>query len=265
VALTLTPRIAADIDGMLKMWAETPPEEWSTAYTRGGISAPWLGIFPQLGTPARGILINRLGLRFIDESSPVHARYPRVAQAIIRQPGGFVWVIADKKIYDDSPGSEATIQKIIADGGVLGTQGNVIISNTLEEFADALSAVGVYKGPFLKTIEDYNEAVDKKTQELLQPVSRFSGNQSGGYAIRTPPFYAVPVRADSYLCFGGVRMNEHGQALDPQGLPVANLYVPPPLGGGIQNDIYMGSIGSAGVFGYLAAKHAVETLKKRTT
>jgi len=103
-AVTATPRIAADVDAMLKMWSDTPPEEWSAAYTRGAISAPWLGIFPHLGNPSRGILVNKLGVRFIDESSPIHARYPRIAQAIIRQPGGFVWVIADKKIYDDSPG-----------------------------------------------------------------------------------------------------------------------------------------------------------------
>jgi hypothetical protein len=56
-------------------------------------------------------------------------------------------------------------------------------------------------------------------------------------------------------------MNQYGQALDPQGVAVPNLYAPPPLGGGIQNEIYMGSIGSAGVFGYLAGKHAVATLK----
>lgn len=263
-AVTSTPRIAADMDAMLQMWRDTPPEEWSQAYNRGAINAPWLGIFPHLGMPSRGILVNRLGLRFIDESSPVHARYPRVAQAIIRQPGGYAWVIADKRIYDDSPGSAGTIEKIIADGGVLGTHGNVIIANTLSEFAEALLAAGVYKGAFLKTIEEYNNAVDNGTQEEL-PISHYTGNGSGGYAIRTPPFYAVPVRADSYLEFGGLRINEHGQTLDAQGVPVPNLYSPPPLGGGIQNEIYTGAIACAGVFGYLAAKHAVAALKKRGT
>jgi len=263
--VTATPLMAGDMDAMLKMWSETPPEQWSQPYSRGRIYAPlgWLGVFPQFGNGSRGILVNKLGLRFIDESSPVHARYPRVAQAISRQPGGFVWLIVDKKIYDAVPGSEAILQQIIAEGGVLGTHGNVIIANSLAEFADALLAAGVYKGALLKTIEEYNNAVDKGTQEELI-VSHFTGNDSGGYAIRTPPFYAVPLRADAYLCFGGLRMNQHGQALDPQGVPVPNLYAPPPLGGGIQNEVYTGSIGSAGVFGYLAGKHATEALKKRS-
>jgi len=171
-------------------------------------------------------------------------------------------VIADKKIYDAVPGAEARLQQIIDEGGVIGTHGNVIISNSLPEFADALLAAGVYKGAFLKTIEEYNSAVDKGTQEEL-PVSHYTGNASGGYAIRTPPFYAIPFRANPYLCFGGLRIDQHAQALDPQGVPVPNLYAPPPLGGGIQNEVYMGSIGCAGVFGYLAGKHAAEAIKSR--
>lgn len=260
-AVTPKPRINQDVDRMLEMWRDMPPEDWSAAYNEGGISTPWLGIFPNLGNPARGVLVNRLGERFIDESSPVHARYPRVAQAIIRQPGGFAWVIADKKIHDASPGADATLKKIIADGGVLGTHGNVVMADTLPQFADALQAAGVYKGGLLKTIEEYNKAVDDGKQDLL-PISHFPGNGSGGFAIRTPPFYAVPVRSDSYLCFGGLRMNEHGQTLDRQGTPIPNLYSPPPLGGGIQNEVYTGAIASAGVFGYLAAKHILASIGK---
>jgi hypothetical protein len=246
------------------MWAEKPPEDWEKPYNRGRLSAPagWLGAFPQFGHASRAILVNRHGERFIDEASPVHARYPRLAQAIVRQFGGFVWAIADKKIHDAVPGADERIQSIAAEGGVLGTNGNVIIANSIAEFADLLHSAGVYKGAFLKTIEDYNNAVDKNAQETL-PISHYTGNGSGGFAIRTPPFYAIPLRADPYLCFGGVRMNEYGQALDPQGVPVPNLYAPPPLGGGIQNEIYMGSIGSAGVFGYLAGKHAVANIELR--
>lgn len=260
-AMTATPLMNADVDAMLKLWAEVPPEDWTNTYYRGRYyPPPWVGSWPQFGHACRGILINNKGKRFIDEASPILARYPRVIQAVARQPGGYAWTVADKAIYDATPGSEASLKRIIDEGGVLGTHGNVIIANSLQEFAEALGKAGVYKSAFLKMIEEYNSAVDQGKQEELE-ISHYTGNGSGGYAIRTPPFYAVPIRAHPYMLFGGLRMNEHAQALDAQGVPVQNLYVPPPLGGGIQNEVYTGAIACAGTFGYLAAKHAVKSLQ----
>jgi hypothetical protein len=165
------------------------------------------------------------------------------------------------------------LKKVIAEGGTKGTHGNVIISNTLEEFAEALGRAGMYKGAFLKTIAEYNRAVDEGTLDKL-PVSRFTDRGSGtvldvrggvikdivGRAIRTGPFYAIPVAASPYLIHGGLRIDADAQVLDAQGVPVPNLYAPPPLGGGVQNVIYMGAIASAGTFGYRAAKHALKAL-----
>jgi fumarate reductase flavoprotein subunit len=261
-AITATPLMNADMDAMFKLWDEVPPEHWHDTYFTGRLYPPgWIGVFPQFGMASRGILINNRGERFIDEGSPIHARYPRISINVVRQPGGYAWVVVDKVIFDKTPGSDAVVKKIIAEGGSWGTHGNVIIAQSLKELADALGQAGVYRGAFLKTIEEYNRAVDSKTQEDLA-VSHYTGNDSGGYAIRTPPFYAIPIRANPYVTFGGVRINEHGQALDPQGVPVPSLYAPPPLGGGIQNEIYAGAIGMAGVFGYLAGKHAAQALKK---
>ncbi len=261
-AMTGTSLKNASMDEMLQLWKEVPPEDWPLTADRGRYYPPsWVGDFPQFGHPSRGILINNAGCRFIDEASPILARYPRVTQAIARQPGGYAWTIADKAIYDATPGSGQALKVLIDEGGVLGTHGNVIVASSLKEFAEALGAAGVYKGAFLKTIDEYNRAVDAGTQEDLV-VSHFTGQGSGGFAIRTPPFYAVPVRAHPYLMFGGLHMNEHAQALDPQGVPVQNLYVPPPLGGGIQNEIYTGAIATAGTFGYLAGRHAARELGK---
>jgi len=140
--------------------------------------------------------------------------------------------VVDKVIFDKTPGSDAVVKKIIAEGGSWGTHGNVIIAQSLKELADALGQAGVYRGAFLKTIEEYNRAVDGKTQEDLA-VSHYTGT----ILVAMP--YELPLSMRSrprkpYVTFGGVRINEHGQALDPQGVPVPGLYAPPPLGGGIQ-------------------------------
>jgi FAD binding domain len=261
-AMTGTSLMNASMDEMFKLWKEVPPEEWTPTYFRGRNYPPrWVNSWPQFGHACRGILVNNAGQRFIDEASPVLARYPRVQQAIARQPRGYAWTIADQAIHEATPGSQEALKRVVDEGGILGTHGNVIIADTLKDFADALAAAGMYRGAFLKTIEDYNRAVDEGKQEDLA-ISHFTGQGSGGFAIRKPPFYAVPLRAHPYMMFGGLRMNEFAQALDPQGVPIQNLYVPPPLGGGIQNEIYTGAIACAGTFGHLAARHAVKAIGK---
>src|SRR5262249_5816026 len=107
-------------------------------------------------------------------------------------------------------------------------------------------------------------AVDEGKQEDLE-ISHFTGQGSGGFAIRTPPFYAVPLRVNPYFMYVGIRIDEHARALEPAGVPVANLHKPPPLGAGMQSEVYMGANACAGTFGYRAAMHAVAALKNGET
>ena len=255
--LTAKPQLSADLDQMLRLWRDVPPEDWAEPYGRGRLLPPaWVS---HTANPQGGILVNNFGERFIDESSPLLAKYARTPVAVARQPGGFAWGIADHVIHSATPGAEAALQKAIAEGGTMGTHGNVIIADTLDELAEALGRAAVYKGAFLKTIEEYNRAADEGTLNTLS-VSHFTGDGVVGRAIRTGPFYAVPVTASPYMIHGGLRIDADAQVLDAQGVPVPNLYAPPPLGGGIQNVIYMGAIAQAGTFGFRAAKHAVAAL-----
>ena len=255
--LTAKPQLNADLDQMLRLWRDVPPKDWVEPYGRGRLFPPaWVSFTPNA---QGGILVNNFGERFIDESSPLLAKYARTPVAVARQPGGFAWGIADHKIHSATQGAEAALQKVIAEGGTIGTHGNVIIAQTLDEFASALGRAAVYKGAFLKTIEEYNRAVDEGTLDRLS-VSHYTGDGVVGHPIRTGPFYGVPVAASPYMIHGGLRINADAQVLDAQDVPVPNLYAPPPLGGGIQNVIYMGAIAQAGTFGFRAAKHAVAAL-----
>ena len=136
-------------------------------------------------------------------------------------------------IHDLIPGSAAAIQQIAVEGGVWGDHGNVIIADTIEELAQRVAdAGGTYRGASLRTIEEYNAAVDAGNQEDL-PVPHYPGNGSGGFAISTPPF----------LCNSGRRRTLFLQ----------------PLWEVFKRGAYMGAIASAGTFGYLAGRHAVKS------
>ncbi|HET6522872.1 FAD-dependent oxidoreductase [Sphingopyxis sp.] len=264
--VTATTQMNADADAMLEMWRDLPPAEWKTPYMQGRLNPPpYSGIWvPDDGEVMRAILVNNYGERYIDESNPINAKYSRLHQATIRQYRGFVWVIADQRIHDETPGADKALDEIIAEGGNWGTHGNVIIANSIQEFAEALSRAGVYKGAFLKTIEEYNLAIEEGRQDLL-PIPRSSSNGSGEWAIGKPPFYAIPVRVNPYFTMGGLRINGDAQVLDVQGAAIPNLYAPPPLGGGVQSEIYTGGVACAGTFGFRAARHAVSALRATRT
>lgn len=191
-----------------------------------------------------GILVNLQGKRFADETSPMDAKYARLPQTVIKQKRGMAFMIGDQAIHDEVAGSE-TIIKMYRDQG-----GKVIVGDSLEDFATKLQdTFGVYKGTLMKTIDDYNKAIDNGTAPNLE-VSRLAGHNK----IAQGPFYALPITSNVYHTFGGLAINENAQVLDIQREPIPNLYACPPCAA-IFREVYCGGIASAGVFGYIAGKH----------
>jgi succinate dehydrogenase/fumarate reductase flavoprotein subunit len=235
-----------DPEGYEQWLSVTEPENYGQQYGKGRLSSP----FSISGPGATVILVNLDGKRFMDESNP-DSTQRRQMFFVLRQPQGEAWVIADQEAYDASDASESRINSIIEAGG------NVITADTIEEFADRLEAVGMYKASLLKTIAEYNQAIDNGTTGELDPQR---SEQETYWKIAKPPFYAVPVTASFYYTAGGLAINEDAQTLDFQLRPIPNLYSPPPLGGGIMNQVYTGGIAIAGTFGYRAGKHAAANL-----
>ena len=223
-----------------KMIAEDP--DTMPGSGAGRLSPPmWVGLLhPE---DAKGILINLDGQRFKDESCPINSKYARLPMSILHQREGKVFMIADANIAEDTPGSQAMLDAIIAEGG------QVVIADTLEELADGMYQQGVYKSQFVKMINEYNEAAASGTGEELNPP-----RMNGHYPVTTPPFYAVPTTSQVYCTYGGISINENTQVLDLQKLPIRGLYAVPPAAGGVFKSVYMGGIGVAGAFGYIAGK-----------
>ncbi|ACL18529.1 FAD-dependent oxidoreductase [Desulfitobacterium hafniense] len=231
---------------------EENPEAWEKARGSDPQSLPGIGdgrppaigwvsfLFPEDTT---GLLVNLEGKRFIDESSPIDAKYPRVPQSIIKQKRGMALMIGDQAIYDANKSSEA-IMKMNEAQGCLTVKGD-----TLEELAVKLQETyGFYKGAFLKTISEYNKAIDNGTADQLD-VPRVAGH----HKIAQGPFYAFPTGTCAYHTFGGLVINEKAQVLDVQRQPIKNLYAAPPTAA-MFKEPYGGGVAAAGTFGYIAAK-----------
>ena len=241
----------ADPETFEQLLADTDPQVLRATVFAGYSYPPgWLCLADITPGGTRGILVNLDGKRFIDEASPIASKYPRQPNAVVRQRQAMAFLIGDKVIYDEVTSSEAVINNIIDLGG------KVVIADTIEECAEKLEEQGVYKGNFLRTIAEYNQAIDDSKADELDPP-----RYDGFYKISAPPFYAIPVTGSIYYNFGGLAIDKNAQVLDMQRIPIPGLFASSPPGGGIQNTIYTGGIGTAGVFGYIAGKSAAEYVK----
>ncbi len=80
--------------------------------------------------------------------------------------------------------------------------------------------------------------------------------------ILTPPFHAIPLCAGITGTMGGVEINEHAQALRPDGNVFPGLYaVGTPVAGleGGPRAGYVGGLSKAFILGLLAAEHVAES------
>jgi len=250
IAVTPGPFVERDPDLYEEALATAAPESLRSAVHGMALSAPiWNSLNPAWSDPAYGphlaIMVNMDGKRFIDETGPIDSKRPRRPQAILQQKQGIAYMIGDQAIYDAYPGSKAMIDPIVEAGG------KVVVANTLEELANGLAEQGVYGGVLLKTIAEYNKAIDDGTTMELSP-PRYQGLNK----ISTAPFYAIPITTGAYLTYGGVAINKNAEVLDNQRVPIPGLYAVPPAAGGIMNVVYSSAIGAAGVFGLIAGKNA---------
>jgi succinate dehydrogenase/fumarate reductase flavoprotein subunit len=210
--------------------------------------APFNGLDDAKGAyQAKSIWVNYDGKRFVDESAVTGGYELRVQE----QRKGIAWSIADKKIHD----ADSMADQILQDMADMGSP--VLQADTIEDLADQLAAQGVRRGAFLNTVKEYNDAVNNGTADMLD-VPR---SNTGVGALDEPPFYAAPITGTLYVNYGGVLIDEHARALTAGGRPVKNLYTPCPCGGGVFSDRYMGGNALAGVFGYIAGKHAAEAIQ----
>jgi len=168
-----------------------------------------------------GITVNIEGRRFIDEGSDFGAyTYAKYGREILQQPGQVAWQIFDQRAVD-----LMTTEYRYKNPEAARLQGD-----TLEELADRLAARGVNRDQLLATIAEYNAAVDESVE--FSPYVK-DGKSTKGLQIEktnwaTPltqgPFLAFEVTCGITFTFGGLRVNENAEVLDPSGQPITGLY-----------------------------------------
>ncbi len=230
--------------------------DWSTAH-----SVAWDAGAPPMGDRALtnqltrqsyplGIVVNRLGHRFVDEGADFrNYTYARYGADILHQPGSVAFQIFDAAIRPllrpeeyDSPG--------VTEHSA-GTIGELAVACGID--ADALG----------QTVAEFNASVrrdiafdptirDGRSAALPLPKSNWAN------PIETPPFYAYPVTCGITFTFGGLRADASARVLDESGAAIPGLFVCGEMLGGLFSGNYPGGSGltSGLVFGRRAGEAA---------
>jgi tricarballylate dehydrogenase len=198
-----------------------------------------------------GIMVNRLGERFVDEASDVRAMiYARMGRVVLAQPGQMAW-----QVYD------AKVQHLIHPE-YHHRRSARFRADTLDALAEKLE--GIDRNKFLTTVEAFNRAVrhdipfdpgkkdGRSTQGLAVPKSNWATT------LDTPPFEAYAVTCGITFTFGGVRVDRDGRVLDDAGAAIPGLFAAGTMIGGLFYFNYPGGAGlmAAAVTGRIAGRSA---------
>lgn len=200
-----------------------------------------------------GIVVNTEGKRFLDEGADFrNYTYAKYGELVLKQPGQVAWQIYDGKMLHLLTDEYRTRQV------------TKIKSETIEGLISQMDEVN--QENLLKTIKEYNSAVDQDTP--------FDANSKDGRSARglevarsnwantldTPPFEAYAVTCGITFTFGGIKIGHEGQVIDTNGKPISGLFAAGEMVGGIFYFNYPGASGltSGTVFGRLAGEHAAK-------
>jgi fumarate reductase flavoprotein subunit len=207
--------------------------------------------YPHLDAAAEvGILVGPDGKRFTDEGRGGVC----MANAIAQLPDPLsAFLILDDAIWQMEPTLTTTVPAnptMIDAGGEMTTASDIIaLAMRIDVPQDALT----------QAISDYNQAIDNNDLPRLAMPRGIRKHKP--MPIRTPPFHAIPLCAGVTGTMGGVVINEHAQALRPDGAIFPGLYaVGTPVAGleGGPRAGYVGGLSKAFILGLLAAEHAAE-------
>jgi len=212
------------------------------------------------------IALNTLGLRFADESAGTGEEV--LDQAIARQPDATAVYVIDAAIgrreaaWEHNPLAHVMVDRAAAIGGP------VVRAATLEELCAGLQAWGIPGAVALRTIREYNAAIEGGEADGLLPPRR-----EVRLPIAEPPFSAVLVRASITFTTGGLAVDPDMAVLRrtassspmPLSIARANEYLMEPIAGlfaagadisGVHHVGYMGGLATAMSTGRIAGASA---------
>ena len=196
-----------------------------------------------------GILINRDGNRFLDEGrgdvavANELARSDDVTGAVLI----FDHIAWDAARYDAISNS---VKTPAPNPWLLDNNGELFQHETVEGLAELIGTDGK---TLIRTVEDYNRAVEHKTASAL-PVAR-----TGEPKPLRAPLYGLKVVPGITFTMGGILVNGRSEALNENERPIAGLYAAGDAIGGLMGGYhggYTGGLMQALVTGILAGENA---------
>jgi tricarballylate dehydrogenase len=233
-----------------------PWGQWSGCHATP-ISADWGEFAPRALTDRSnrlsylyGVMLNRQGLRFVDEGEDTNLyTYAKFGRAILAQPGAKAWQIFDQKVVHLLEPRYSTSRPLVAD--------------TLEELVDQLDIDD--KGQAVRTLHAFNAAA-RNADEGFDPSRKDGLSTSGltpekanwGIRLDAPPFHAYSATGGITFTFGGVKVNDNTQVMGTDWRPLKGLYACGEMIGGLFYDNYPAGTGlvSGATFGRIAGRNA---------
>lgn len=209
------------------------------------------GIITRLDCVVFGIVVNKNAERFYDEGEDVWPkRYAIWGRLVAAQPDQIAYIIFDEPSLDLFmpslyPPVKADSIRDLAEKLGLGPDA---LEATVETFNQA-----VRPGTFDHTILD-----DCRTEGLTPPKTHWAR------PIRTPPYYAYPVRPGITFTYLGTRVNKEARMVMADGTPSANMFAAGEImAGNVLGKGYAAGIGMTigSVFGRIAGQEAAKNAR----
>lgn len=164
-----------------------------------------------------GILVNKHGQRFVDESpGPVDRTYEPICYRLLDEDDGIAYIVCDDKL-EDVPNHRRAIRSevppVTADGiGALADRLGIPAA-ALEETVALYNAACPTGGAFRP------EEVDGLATRGLRP-----RKSNWARPLDRPPFRAWPMIVSNVFTFGGLKVNARAQVLNSDGETIPGLY-----------------------------------------
>ncbi|HUR51909.1 MAG TPA: FAD-binding protein, partial [Mycobacteriales bacterium] len=200
---------------------------------------------------ARGVVVNRLGQRFINEDT-----YPgRIGQAALFQQGMGCWVVTDEQGFEDVPEAD---------------RWGMLPQHASEDLAELERLTELPPGSLQATVALYNEHAARGQDPLCHKDPRFLRPLRPPYAAFDPrrsfrgPNDPSSGPGAAVFTLGGLRTDVDGHVLDVDGAPIPGLLAAGRATSGLPAWGYISgtSLGDGTYFGRRAGREAVRGLSR---
>lgn len=205
-----------------------------------------------------GVLLNRDGRRFVDESpSLLEELNP---QAGFRQPGGRYWMVIDERIRlgeGDEAGPDAVLPGLDWLDRIRRAKAPLVVAPTLAELCAGLAGEGIDAAAALAELTRFNGACREGAAARLAPPRRLNARP-----IERPPFYALRCVAAITATCGGIAIDDRCRVLDRSRAPIPGLFAAGVDAGGVYGRTYGGFLAWSLVSGRRAGLTAATALAR---